>query len=324
MAERVRPALVRGVYILGNDGVAGFLEALLTSLRRHSPDLPARLIPYDSNLAATRRLCTRYNVVIHEDTTFPELEEISRCLWADSPHRNFRRLSAFWGPFENFLYLDADICVLDRLEPLFDVFEQSGHEFASFDNDHERVYLTGLLRDRMIHEHGSVGFNAGHFFSRKGVFALGTFRAAARAAQPWVGQFQDRADQGFLNFAIDHFRKDQARLPVLVNDLADKQWASQPVRRVAGTWRLNKPGNESHGKRLVLIHWSGCHHAGWHLPNRSIFYRHLLADRPVFDHVAVPFRDFAEYYMAPFRSRFNAFRVTAGRWRRVFLPFLSS
>jgi len=43
----------RGVYMLGNDRVVDYLEALFISLRQHSPDLPARLIPYNAQLTRT-------------------------------------------------------------------------------------------------------------------------------------------------------------------------------------------------------------------------------------------------------------------------------
>ncbi len=310
----------RGVYLLGNDRVAGYLEALFSSLRRHSPDLPVRLIPYNDQLTLTRALCARYRVTIHTDPSFPALEEIGLGLWGSSPyssHQNlFRRLAIFWGAFETFLYLDADIVVLAPLEPLFAAFERNPAPFACFDVDHERVYQAGPLRERMIRDHGSIGFNSGHFFSRRGAFTLATFQAAFRHAQPQANLFQDRGDQGFLNYAVDYLGIPHARMPALVPGLADKQWCEQRLRHHDGAWRIDRPGDPEHGRHLVLLHWAGYNLPGWHLPNRAIYYDYLLADRPPHQRLTVPLRDFTAHALKPLRPALDRLRVALGRVRQ--------
>jgi len=309
----------RGVYMLGNDHVADYLEALFISLRHHSPNLPARLIPYDEQLTRTRELCARYRIDLHTDPTFPELEQIGLNLWASSPYsshqRLFRRLCIFWGPFDNFLYLDADICVLAPLEPLFDAFEKSSTSVAPFDVDHERVYRAGPLRERMIHEHGSLGFNSGHFFSRTGVFDLEKFRLALRAAQPLAEQFQDHGDQGFLNFAVDHLGIPQTRMNCLLPELADKQWCEQRLKHVAGFWQIDRPGHAENGKQLCLIHWSGYSLPGWQLPNRRFYYHYRGYGLSWTGKQKLYARDFWQYYSRPLTPLLNRARVLGGRLR---------
>lgn len=324
--DSASPSHDRGVYVLGNDHVAGFLEPLFQSIRQNSPAIPVRLIPYNDQLEKTRALCQRYNVQIHSDSTFPELEKLGLHLWNSSPYSNhqklFRRLSIFWGPFKNFLYLDADICVLAPLEPLFDAYERSGAQFACFDVDHERVYLAGPVRDRMIQQHGSLGFNSGHFFSSNSVFTLGEFWTAANEARPVAEQFQDRGDQGFLNFAVDVLGKKQIRMTSVLPDLADKQWCEQKMVRRGGEWHLARPSPQAPtpGTRLALIHWSGYHSPGWRLPNRHIYYHYRRAAAPGLQTWLLPVKDFTREKSAPIKAWLQRLRIAAGRVRRSLLP----
>ncbi len=310
----------RGVYMLGNDHVADYLEALFISLRQHSPDLPARLIPYDGRLTRTRELCARHRIEIHTDLAFPALEQLGLGLWTSSPYSNhqnlFRRLCIFWGPFDNFLYLDADICVLSPLEPLFDAFEKSPVPFASFDVDHERVYQAGPLRDRMIREHGSLGFNSGHFFSRLGVFDLEKLQSAMRAAQPLAHLFQDRGDQGFLNFAVDHFGVPQTRMTRLLPGLADKQWCEQRFKKSGPRWIIDRPGDVEDGKQICLIHWSGYNLPGWHIPNRAFYYRYRGLGLSAVEKQKLLARDFWRHHSRPLRPFLDRVRIRAGGVRR--------
>lgn len=311
----------RGVYVLGNDHVADFLEALFASLRRHSPDLPVRLIPYDDRLTRTRELCRRHRITLHEDASFAALEQIGLNLWTDSPypthHRLFRRLCIFWGPFDDFLYLDADVCVLAPLEPLFAAFAGAPAPFASFDVDHERVYLPGPFRDRMIREHGSLGFNSGHFFSRRGALDLARLQFAGAAARPFAGHFQDRGDQGFLNFAVDHLRLPQVRMNSLVPALADKQWGEQKLRRQDGRMVIDRPGHGEDGKHLALIHWSGHSRPGWHLPNRALYYHYHGLGKSGLTALRHRTGDGWAHYLARLRPLYYRARIFAGRARRL-------
>ncbi len=306
--------------MLGNDRVADYLEALFISLRQHSPDLPARLIPYNAQLTRTRQLCARYRIEIHSDPAFPALEQVGLDLWASSPYSHhqflFRRLAIFWGPFENFLYLDADICVLAPLEPLFETFEKSPVPFASFDVDHERVYQAGPLRDRMIRDHGSLGFNSGHFFSRLGVFDLEKFQTAVRAAQPLAHLFQDRGDQGFLNFAVDHLGIPQTRMTTLIPDLADKQWCEQRFKKTHNRWLIDRPGDPQDGKQLFLIHWAGFNIPGWEIPNRHLYYHYRGLGLSWFGKQKLRTRDFTRHHSRPLRPLIDKLRIFGGKVRR--------
>lgn len=311
------------VYILGSDGVISFLEALFVSIREHSPTIPVLIIPYNEELDETRVLCKRFGFSIHQDAAYSALERIGSNVFGSSPypnhHRLFRRLAAFWGPYETFLYLDADICVLAPLEPLFDVFQASGSCFASFDNDHDRVYLPGPLRDRMINDHGSVGFNSGHFVSRRGILELTDFENLARDASLLEASFQDKADQGFLNFVIDEKRIDQVRFPDVMPTLADKQWANQKLEKRAGTWFLRGQSSVGNEKRLVLIHYSGCGRPSWGMPNRWIYYRYLLHGRSFWCRQRVLAHSMFRHYWGPVAKRLVSTRITLGRLRRWML-----
>jgi hypothetical protein len=168
----------------------------------------------------------------------------------------------------------------------------------------------------MIREHGSLGFNSGHFFSRKGIFDFDKFQLALHAAQPFAEQFQDRGDQGFLNFAVDHLGVSQTRMTLLVPDLADKQWCEQKFKQVDGCWRIDGPGHSEDGKRLCLIHWSGHSLPGWHLPNRSFYYHYRGLGLSWAGKLKLRTRDFCRHHSRPLRPLLDRLRIFGGKIRR--------
>ena len=103
----------RGIYVLANDRVREHAIALLASLRAHDPEVPVVLIPYDdAHHEVTRVAAARFDVRVWEDdATLGWIDaELHRVFGAGFFRRpgNFRKQACWFGPFEDFLYLDAD------------------------------------------------------------------------------------------------------------------------------------------------------------------------------------------------------------------------
>ncbi|HEY5742217.1 MAG TPA: hypothetical protein VIS99_06725 [Terrimicrobiaceae bacterium] len=272
----------RGVYILGNDHVLEYAICLFRSLRNHSPDIPARLLPYDGQLTKLRPWMQRYQIELHSDPDYAFFDKLGANLWetTDPGHRMFRKFSAYAGPFEEFLYLDIDIAVLAPVEKLFEAFACSGAEFMTFDNDLDNVYRRTPWTDEMDRTGRTRGFNAGAFLSKRGLFTRADLLKLLASARQHRENFVFQFDQPFFNFAVDTKPLRQVRLPEFDRTVPDKLWGDQvPIGYRDGAWRLLTPGHADYGKAEPLIHWAG-HSGGDPFPNRHIFYHYRLLGEP--------------------------------------------
>jgi len=100
----------KGVYFSANDRVLPWATAFLNSFRRFNPDLPLYLIPFNQSCDELIKLSEKYKFKIYRDSSFARLEKIGQDFelgHADYGPYWFRRYAAFWGPLDEFMYLDA-------------------------------------------------------------------------------------------------------------------------------------------------------------------------------------------------------------------------
>ncbi|NEP19486.1 MAG: methionine synthase [Leptolyngbya sp. SIO4C1] len=106
--------MTRGVYIVANDKVADNAIALLASLRLHDPQVPVYLIPFDNRYQQVfEKLRSLYDVQLFPDLAFLEaltakIGEIFPRDFLALPNK-MRKLAAWFGPLDEFLYIDTDI-----------------------------------------------------------------------------------------------------------------------------------------------------------------------------------------------------------------------
>jgi hypothetical protein len=137
--ERRRPSLhtrfgdiETGIYTLANDVTLDWFVAFCNSVRRHDPDLPLIVIPYDDRVERLTRLAGRYGFEMFADSQLGSLDEIGRQMSSTGLSGMFRKLSVFWGPLTHFAYLDADLVMLSSINPAIEAIIQ------------RRADLTGL------------------------------------------------------------------------------------------------------------------------------------------------------------------------------------
>jgi hypothetical protein len=252
-------AIKRGFYTLANDASLDWFVAMCESLRRHEPELPLLVIPWDGRVERLERLAGRYQFSILEDDRLEDLDEMGRRLWQSRPERApmFRKFAAFWGPLDEFMYIDTDIVVLHELAVYFDTLARDGAALLFMHSDHDQVYAPGEFRERMIGEHGSRGFNAGIFVSRRGVLDFAGVQRALGEALPSAGEFdQQTVDQGFLNFCMDLDRRPLVDAERSVREIG-AAWAGMRLVRQDGGYRLADWRTPATGLPVSLIHWSG-------------------------------------------------------------------
>ena len=183
----------KGLYILANDIVLDQLIALVNSVEQNvSPTLPICVVPYDDNTQQARQAMQAYPQVQWFDdiAILKKWETFVTKIWEAHPTAfsewrkrgvmgvnrmgMHRRFCCFDGPFEKFIYLDADILAINSFDVIFDSLDD--HAFVTYDyqyKDLSHVFsvdapnLTDVFeRDRLNTEI----FCAGLFASKKGTF----------------------------------------------------------------------------------------------------------------------------------------------------------
>lgn len=217
----------KGVYILGNDVVFDQLIALIHSLEQNvGKDLPICIVPYDDNTERSRQATQRYPQVQWFDDAdlLTKWETFATKIWEAHPTAfdvwaqrgvqgvnrmgMHRRFCCFDGPFEKFIYLDADILALNSLDILFDSLDE--HDFVTYDfqyKDLSHVFdenapkLTDVFQsDRLSTEI----FCAGLYASKKGVFTdemLDHLLAQLQAGDADI-LYANGPDQSILNYMV--------------------------------------------------------------------------------------------------------------------------
>ena len=127
-----------GIYILANDVVFDHLIALLNSLEVNgAKDIPVCVIPYDDRLTKVRvEIASRHNLTLFENTdSIIFWEDFATQVWKTHAKAQkvwqakgwkpvqclemHRKLCCFDGPFDKFIYFDADTLLMGSLDYIY-------------------------------------------------------------------------------------------------------------------------------------------------------------------------------------------------------------
>lgn len=253
-----------GIYFLADDGAYDWTIGLLESIRLVLPDVRLYCIPFSDRVEELHKLSSRYQFEIVSHDSLTELDAIGWELLAQHLHPGerrktgaFRKFFCFWGPLQRFLYLDADIVVLDGFEDFYErsIEGEFGLRFAH--PDPEWVYRPGDFREEMIRDFGSRSFNTGLWSARSGLFSIDEVQSLGLAAKPHVGSFVTHCiEQPFINYSLDISRKSLQRLSEIGID--ECAWAGETCElkvqyRTGGRTSVFWPD----GRPVPAIHWAG-------------------------------------------------------------------
>ncbi|MER8842442.1 hypothetical protein NKH86_27705 [Mesorhizobium sp. M0913] len=172
----------------------------------------------------------------------------------------FRRYAAFWGPVEQFVYLDARQITLGNIEVFFDALNV-GFDIVYADAALNQVYEAGELRNEFLRAGGARGFISNAWASRRGVFDIEQLVTLSREVAINRRQLNARnTDQAFINYCCDAQRLKMARLADVMGDLCQSGWARNTgriYRDGSGLARLWDHGGLDHRKKVLLVHWAG-------------------------------------------------------------------
>lgn len=183
-----------GICTLANDGVYDQLVALLNSIEAIlGPEMPVCVYPYDDRTTEiAAEIARRPNVQLYQDLdSIEEWDRFARNVWqvhptahqrwqaigSTSAHRfgTHRRYCAFDGPFDRFVYMDADTLLMNSLAPIFNQLNDLDwvvYDFQHKDPGHVYNLSSGKLGELFPSERiQSEIFCSGFYGTKQGLFS---------------------------------------------------------------------------------------------------------------------------------------------------------
>ncbi|MFM2063180.1 MAG: hypothetical protein RLZZ507_2850 [Cyanobacteriota bacterium] len=275
-----------GVYFSANDKVYDWTIAFLNSFRTFNPDLRLILIPFNEECDRLLQLREKYNFELYIDSSFPRLEAIGKDFelgLTPTGHYWFRRYAAFWGPLDQFMYLDARQVILANLTPLIIALDKFGFDFLHYDCAINQVYEPGEFRQQLLRQGRGRGFNSGRWASRKGLFSLEEFEKLAAESLKIREQLNPRnTDQAFINYCCDMKPVIYGNIAEVLGGICQNGWARQSgnIYQENGKYYLWDYGGLDHKKQVILLHWAG-YSLNKPIPNKFLLYRYLFINREI-------------------------------------------
>ncbi|HEY9602864.1 MAG TPA: Npun_R2821/Npun_R2822 family protein [Allocoleopsis sp.] len=255
--------MTRGIYITANDRVIEQAIALLNSIRAYDSETPIVMIPYDENYHAIAQILTEsYGVNVFEDLELIErlsnrLHQIFGEKFFARPNQ-FRKQVCWFGAFDEFLYIDTDIVVFEKIIDNLNYF--SNYDFICCDYQHiggiANVFTQQVIKNGVFGEHELQDiFNGGFWAAKKNLISeqdlYETF--AECAAHPEYFDFSRKtSDQPIINYMI------LKRIPRRFNivrrpEKAPGSWAGSPHFQLQGNHLIDPNVNQP----LQYLHWAG-------------------------------------------------------------------
>jgi hypothetical protein len=253
----------RGIYITANDRVIDQAIALLNSIRVYDATVPVVLIPYDDSYqAAAERLQRDFQVQIYQDLAFidrlsKQLQHIFGENFFARPNQ-FRKQACWFGEFDEFLYIDTDIVVFEKIiENLNDLAD---YDFICSDYQHAggiaNVFTPKLIEDQVFDADTLQDiFNGGFWGAKRRLISEASLYEtfAECAAHPEYFDFsQKTSDQPIINYMI--LQRVKRRFNIVRRPgRAPGNWAGSKHFIRQGNVLIDPTLNQP----LQYLHWAG-------------------------------------------------------------------
>ncbi|WP_375511158.1 Npun_R2821/Npun_R2822 family protein [uncultured Nostoc sp.] len=297
---------MNGICTLGNDYVFDQLVALLNSIDVIlGPETPVCIYPFDDQ---TQRIADeiikRPNVFLYDNQE--SINRWDQFMLSAAPERlnrskfrlygAHRRFCAFDGPFDKFIYLDADTLVMNSLAAVFEKLDS--YDFVVYDfqfKDVSKIYNVNSPKLLKIFEQKRIDaeiFCSGFYGSKRGVFNSEQRDLLISHLQNGEAEilYEGAGEQPLINYMV-------MRSNLSIYNFAQKL----PENQRTGCSATSKHFEEREyilydkGNRLTYIHYIGippninqavCAGENIEFPYRDLFlyYRYLREPekRPVF------------------------------------------
>jgi hypothetical protein len=253
----------RGIYIIANDKVTDQAIALLNSIRLHDADTPIVMIPYDDNYHAIAETLNKYyGVTIYEDLDFidrlsQKLHETFGGKFFARPNQ-FRKQACWFGPFDEFLYIDTDIVVFEKIIDNLNYLEST--DFICCDYQHlggiKNVFSPKIIEDNIFTETEVKDiFNGGFWGSKKNLISedeLYEIFTECAANTEYFDFSEKTSDQPIINYML--LKRIPRRFNIVRREgKAPGNWAGTPHFQTQENFLIDPTVNQP----LQYLHWAG-------------------------------------------------------------------
>ena len=243
-----------GIAIVANDKVLHWLLPFLESYRATNDGIPLYLIPFDDNVAATRRAAELYGAIWVKDDT-SEVDALARHLYPLFPHhrRRLRKLQALALPLDRVIYLDVDIILFRSFREVFRALSPGDTEFVIASSSDDYVY--NKKRDQHAFLDGVTLFNDGFFLTSRRILSLADFERIVAADENLFHSVRKRGmlfAQPLVNFVVH-------RLGLKVRALADcvPRASNESFYKAEGVTLTENGPLDWQGREIYFAHWAG-------------------------------------------------------------------
>lgn len=256
----------RGLYFLANDKVLDLAIAFLNSARTFNPNLPICLVPYDNETVQIRELAAHFD--------FGILEDPALLAWCDAISLEFhepgcrgrgmyRKLAAWFGPFDEFLYIDLDTILLRPIDFLFPLLREFDAVTAYSDDPGSRSFVwKDSLQPNADITQAQINFaaNMGFILSQRHMLSKQAVDALLPAAKRLAPDMQLVCfDQPFNNYVIARLARKYTslrclNLPPENRGLPEECWPGSKG------WRIETDGTayfRGEPRAVSHLHWAG-------------------------------------------------------------------
>jgi hypothetical protein len=244
-----------GVYFLANDHVLDRAIAFLNSFRRFNPTLPLCLIPFGEDIGRLRGMRDRYGFEVWsgDPALLRACDEISRSFHGQVLG-HYRKLVAWEGDYDRFVYIDTDTVVLGSVEFVFELLDRAGFVTGYSDLPGSR----GLVwRESIV--------DAGRLSPEQYGYAAGTGLVASRKeCLRFTGVTPRLAAAAEL---APHMELSTVEMPLLNYLIVTSGWPRTSLRRAGQPgerWAGEEMGEIRDGRLVspwlppvLFVHWSG-------------------------------------------------------------------
>jgi hypothetical protein len=252
---------MRGIYIVANDKVQDNAIALMSSLRQYDPAVPVYLIPFNDDYAAVAsRLAELYQVQLFPDLAF--LEALTQKIGEIFPRdflalpNKMRKLAAWFGPLDEFLYIDTDILFFGPVSDTLAYLDQADFIWCDyhFKGGLSDVFSEEVLAQNIFSAEALADvFNSGLWGSKKSVLSLDQLYqllAECAAHREYFDFSNGTTDQPIMNYLVLKAIANRLNI-VKANPGEPGSWGGSPhfEQRGAALFDGDRP--------LRYLHWAG-------------------------------------------------------------------
>ncbi len=253
---------MRGVYIVANDKVGENAIALMSSLRLHDPEIPVYLIPFNDDYhTVAARLGELYDVQLFPDLPF--LDALTQKIGEIFPRdflalpNKMRKLAAWFGPLDEFLYIDTDILFFTPVSDTLAYLDQADFIWCDyhFKGGLEDVFSNVVVEQKLFSPEALEDvFNSGLWGSRKSALSLETLYALlgeCAAHREYFDFSNGTTDQPIMNYLV--LKNIPRRLNIV------KARAGQEPGSWGGSAHFERRGDVlfDGDRPLRYLHWAG-------------------------------------------------------------------